>query len=215
MFTLSLSLSLFFSLSIGAIIGAPGLFPATSETLIYTSDILLGDFTGPAPPTGTGCTHADDMTVFCQEEEFYECHTGDIRLAGTGSTTTEGRLEICVNDKWGTVCDDSWHVTASAVACKVLGMFGGEVVGASQFGDVEDLSILLDDVKCQGSESNMLSCPQPPLGVDHNCAHSEDVAIRCIGNTRLFLSIAHSEKATLWFHSVRKKLSPTYSKIIY
>ena len=201
MFTVSLSLSLFFSL-IGAIIGAPGLFPATSETLIYTSDILLGYFTGPAPPTGTGCTHADDMTVFCQEEEFYECHTGDIRLAGTGSTTTEGRLEICVNDEWGTVCDDSWHVTASAVACKVLGMFGGEVVGASQFGDVEDLSILLDDVKCQGSESNMLSCPQPPLGVDHNCAHSEDVAIRCIGNTRLFLSIAHSEKATLWFHTV-------------
>ena len=41
--------------------------------------------------------------------------------------------------------------------------------------------ILLDDVKCMGEEANLLSCPQLPSGVGHNCRHSEDAAVRCGG----------------------------------
>ena len=48
------------------------------------------------------------------------CTTGELRLAG-GNIPNEGRVEICVNNLWGTVCDDSWDSTDAAVVCQQLG----------------------------------------------------------------------------------------------
>ena len=49
------------------------------------------------------------------------CLEGAVRLAD-GANFTEGRVEICFNNEWGTVCDQMWDTTDSSVVCKQLGL---------------------------------------------------------------------------------------------
>ena len=49
-----------------------------------------------------------------------DCTHGQIRLRG-GSNNRTGRVEICVDGTWGTVCDDGWSYNGARVACRQLG----------------------------------------------------------------------------------------------
>ncbi len=51
------------------------------------------------------------------------CTQGSIRLVG-GTSAQEGRVEVCNNNAWGTVCDDTFGANDANVACRQLGFAG-------------------------------------------------------------------------------------------
>jgi len=38
-----------------------------------------------------------------------------------GGLPNQGRVEICIGEQWGTVCDDFWGETDASVVCKEMG----------------------------------------------------------------------------------------------
>ena len=51
---------------------------------------------------------------------YVACEHGAIQLAD-GAYSFEGRLEVCVNGLWGTICDVNWSEAESGVVCNQLG----------------------------------------------------------------------------------------------
>ena len=49
------------------------------------------------------------------------CTEGDVRLL-EGASHLEGRVEICKNNAWGTVCDNGWQAADATVVCRQLGL---------------------------------------------------------------------------------------------
>lgn len=49
---------------------------------------------------------------------------GTVRLRD-GPSSLEGRLEICLNNAWGTVCDDEFTSDEAIIVCAKLGFNQG------------------------------------------------------------------------------------------
>ncbi|XP_066130594.1 scavenger receptor cysteine-rich domain-containing group B protein isoform X4 [Saccopteryx bilineata] len=137
------------------------------------------------------CGHHEDAGALCSgpeepglqvQQETTRVPTprprdGHLRLAN-GAHRCEGRVELFLGQRWGTVCDDAWDLRAAGVLCHQLGC--GQALaapGEAHFGPGRG-PILLDNVKCRGDESALLLCSHIRWDA-HNCDHSEDASVLC------------------------------------
>ena len=57
-----------------------------------------------------------------------DCFDGEVQFS-EGQTEWEGRLEVCLGQRWGTVGSDGWTETNSLVVCNALGYdFSGSLI---------------------------------------------------------------------------------------
>ena len=76
-----------------------------------------------------------EITLLCMFNELYfifsaayctntvhpaQCKDGDVRLV-EGATDLEGRVELCLGQRWGTISYGGWSNTAAQVVCNHLG----------------------------------------------------------------------------------------------
>ena len=155
------------------------------------------------------CDHHEDIGVHCLIPGISYPHNvmtlqtvlcvvpcsieGAIRLEG--GTATSGRVEICHNNIWGTVCDDFWNTVDPQVACRQLGLpvlgtirctliilstiqiIPGAIPLTLGFTN-GDNQIWLDGVHCVGTETRLTDCQTRPVE-DYSCSHTEDAGVAC------------------------------------
>ena len=70
-------------------------------------------------------TPVNDDILIEQGTERANCSTGSIRLANATVTadTVEGRVEVCINQAWGTVCSNRFDQEDAGTVCVVAGGF--------------------------------------------------------------------------------------------
>ena len=117
-----------------------------------------------------------------------------------------GRLEFFDSDRgWGTVCNDCFQRDCEQdnkgdqnvrVICRQLGYDPDSAVYRTiePNTDCESDSrpILIDDLRCEGSEGNILNCTHQNIG-HHNCIHIEDIGIGCDHFRLPVICFAHSQ----------------------
>ena len=88
-------------------------------------------------------------------------------MGGFGSSATEGIVEVfnTTSKDWGVICSNSFDIIDAHVICKMLNFETAKVALAD--GAAADLygtlptgsNFILDNLKCDGSESSVWECP--------------------------------------------------------
>ena len=120
-----------------------------SDVACSGSETKLGECTSG---DGSRCNHREDAGVRCIGKKSFPfvslywiismtvaftanvsnplCDDGELRLVDADGNTgvSEGRVEICMDDTWGTVCDHYWDNNDASVVCNHLGF---SIIGLS------------------------------------------------------------------------------------
>ncbi|XP_043483219.1 protein bark beetle isoform X2 [Leptopilina heterotoma] len=121
-------------------------------------------------------TIADAMT-------FDVSRTIPVRLLG-GRTNLEGRLQVRIGEKWGTVCNYGWTIRDAALVCHQLGLTldpDDWLLERSQIPSAgTNENIILSNVQCTEDDIDITKCrAESEEEFENSCTHENDVGVRC------------------------------------
>lgn len=114
------------------------------------------------------------------ERSCGDVSNGGVRLVG-GASALEGRVELCLDGVWGTVCDNFWSNLDAIVVCNQLSLGKTDAVAiqGARFGAGTG-PIHLNNFFCSGTESILTNCPHQGTE-DSSCSHLQDASVICSG----------------------------------
>ena len=144
--------------------------------------------------------HVEHFIIAGVETAFVRCVHGDVRLVD-GPNVREGRVEVCVNNAWGTVCSVGFGREDAAVVCSSMEFekegitfqqqpsmllhtlcIGAVYQGTLPTAPHADIPIFLSGLHCTENNYDILQCDSDPLGLPHSeCLHENDVRVHCEG----------------------------------
>ena len=136
-----------------------------------------------------------------------QCVDGAVRLVNDGSVDPlEGRVEVCINNIWGSVCNRGFNAREAEVICRqisnntfegiknvsliiimIMNLFtypGGIAIrnGAERYGQGSGpVFVQFTGGECIGTEFRLLDCDTRPLGFPTELcsSHDTDAAVIC------------------------------------
>uniref|UniRef100_A0A671WDN7 Lysyl oxidase homolog n=1 Tax=Sparus aurata TaxID=8175 RepID=A0A671WDN7_SPAAU len=107
--------------------------------------------------TSEDCQHVEDAAVRCNVP--YMGFENSIRIVG-GRSTYEGRVEVQVGSKWGTVCSTGWTTREAMVVCRQLGLgYSMHAINETWYWDSSNVTeMVMSGVKCTGTEMSLSQC---------------------------------------------------------
>ncbi|GLI60548.1 hypothetical protein VaNZ11_002705 [Volvox africanus] len=124
---------------------------------------------------------ASTETIIDPEHAYasYPCD-GEWQLHLDGSSTSSGRLSVCLKGTWGSICDDQWDDLDASAACRQLGFSGGTALSGAQTGTgPTGMRVWLSRVNCSGNEVNLSACPlDSPIGLAR-CTPAMAAGVTC------------------------------------
>ncbi|XP_025830817.1 protein bark beetle [Agrilus planipennis] len=154
--------------------------------------------------------NANETQGYDSETEMIEVESKiPIRLLG-GKTASEGRLQIKIDNRWGTVCNYGWDIIDAALVCHQLGFALNpddwflERVEIPDAGTNED--VILTNVECSIFDTDITKCKaERKTDFENTCTHEHDVGIRCYESSWAGVRFgALSERTDMMYMTIEK-----------
>uniref|UniRef100_A0A7N9B0L7 Lysyl oxidase homolog n=1 Tax=Mastacembelus armatus TaxID=205130 RepID=A0A7N9B0L7_9TELE len=102
----------------------------------------------------------NEAMVACRQLGLGYANQGlQIRIVG-GRSSYEGRVEVQVGSKWGTVCSTGWTTKEAMVVCRQLGLgYSMHAITETWYWDNSNVTeMVMSGVKCVGNEMALTQC---------------------------------------------------------